>query len=64
MPPACGLSLIANKSFVLFCSDKPSKQFRNRSDWRYTLTVINPFDLVIATSVVMREEYLLEYSSD
>ena len=43
---------------------KPSEQFRNRSDRRYTLTVINLFDLVTATSVVMPEEYFLEYSSD
>ena len=28
---------------ILF--DKPSKQFRNKSDWRYTLIVINLFDL-------------------
>ena len=47
---------------ILF--DKPSKQFRNRSDRRYTLTVINLFDMVTATSVVMPEEYFLEYSSD
>ena len=31
---------------------------------RYTPTVINLFDLVTATSVVMPEEYFLEYSSD
>ena len=48
----------------LIVLDKPSKQFRNRSNWRYTLTVLNLFDLVIATSAVMPEEYLLEYSSD
>ena len=30
---------------------------------RYTLTVINLFDLVTATSV-LPEEYFLEYSSD
>ena len=47
---------------ILF--DKSSKQFRNRSDRRYTLTVINLFDLVTTTSVVMPEEYFLEYSSD
>ena len=31
---------------------------------RYTPTVINLFDLVTATSVVMPKEYFLEYSSD
>ena len=31
---------------------------------RYTPTVINLFDLVTATSVVMPEDYFLEYSSD
>ena len=30
----------------------------------YTLTVINLLDLIIATSVVMPEEFFLEYSSD
>ena len=31
---------------------------------RYTQTVINLFDHVTATSVVLPEEYFLEYSSD
>ena len=30
----------------------------------YTLTVNNLFDLITATSVVMHEEFFLEYSSD
>ena len=30
----------------------------------YTLTVINLLDLITATSVVMPEEFFLEYSSD
>ena len=31
---------------------------------RYTQTVINLFDLVTATSVVLPEEYFFEYSND
>ena len=57
----------------LILYDNLSKQFKNRSDRtlyidcnseRYTSTVINLFDLVTAISVVMPEEYFLEYSSD
>ena len=51
-------------SHCLILFKNPSKQFRNRSEQRFTLTVINLFDLVTATSVMMPEEYFLEYSSD
>ena len=50
--------------YCLILFDKNSKQFRNRSDRSYTLTVINLFDLDTATIVVMPEEHFMEYSSD
>ena len=44
--------------------DNLSKQFRNRSGQTLYTDCNYLFDLVTATSVVLPEEYFLEYSSD